>query len=380
MKSIFRIIVTFSLLASFITACGESSVQTPTEVSAQFASVGTDFITQKSFEEATRYFRFTLINQYQQIVLLANAATNSPALQESYFKKLDQLAASLQPAAVGQSVLNSMINNLLIRQEAKRRNITVSPAELDAFIKEQFGLYSGQGAGPSPLPTSTLNPTQAALVDSQGLTSQAVIAATPTSISETDFSTKYAEYIKQANDQAEISEATIRYSFESNLFRRKVMDAVVDRTSIPRVQEQVWARHILVADQESALKVIARLKAGEKFSNIAADVSIDTSTALQGGDLGWFSKGDTLPEFEAEAFRLQIGEISAPIKTSSGYHVIQVLGHEIRPLSDSQYQSKVNQSFNDWLDGQWKNGAVRIRSDWQSLVPMLPAFTPVPLP
>lgn len=98
--------------------------------------------------------------------------------------------------------------------------------------------------------------------------------------------------------------------------------------------EVAHARHILVRVDEKASAedqakakakieaVAARLKAGEDFAAVAKEVSEDPGSAVQGGDLGWFQHGQMVPEFDKAAFALKTGEVSAPVKTQFGWHLI----------------------------------------------------------
>lgn len=89
-------------------------------------------------------------------------------------------------------------------------------------------------------------------------------------------------------------------------------------------QDEVHARHILVATEAEAKDVIAQLDKGAKFEVLAKAKSSDSS-AKDGGDLGFFTKGDMVPEFADVAFKLKPGEYSkVPVKTQFGYHVIKV--------------------------------------------------------
>jgi EpsD family peptidyl-prolyl cis-trans isomerase len=87
---------------------------------------------------------------------------------------------------------------------------------------------------------------------------------------------------------------------------------------------QIRASHILVRTEDEANKALERLKKGEKFGDIAKAISIDTGSAKNGGDLGYFSKGQMVPEFEKAAASLNVGDISLPVKTQFGYHIIKV--------------------------------------------------------
>lgn len=87
-------------------------------------------------------------------------------------------------------------------------------------------------------------------------------------------------------------------------------------------QPESWrASHILTADQAAAEKALARVKAGESFAQVAQEVSTDPSK-VRGGDIGFFSKGQVIPEFEAACRDLKPGELSKVVKSSLGYHLI----------------------------------------------------------
>ncbi len=88
-----------------------------------------------------------------------------------------------------------------------------------------------------------------------------------------------------------------------------------------------------VAVKEQADALLARVRNGENFADLASEFSDDTGSAAQGGDLGYFSRGSMVPEFEESVFNLQPGEVSEPVKTSFGYHIIRceaVSGDQVR--------------------------------------------------
>ena len=88
---------------------------------------------------------------------------------------------------------------------------------------------------------------------------------------------------------------------------------------------EVSARHILVATEQKAKEIVAELKKGGDFAKLAADNTLDPSGKQSGGDLGFFKKGEMVPEFSAAAFKLKEGEIAdAPVKSQFGWHVIKV--------------------------------------------------------
>ncbi len=92
--------------------------------------------------------------------------------------------------------------------------------------------------------------------------------------------------------------------------------------------EEVRARHILVDTEEEAKKLVEELNAGGDFAKLAAERSKDPGSQGNGGDLGFFRRGELVPEFEQVAFALKPGEVSAPVKTQFGWHVIKVEEHK----------------------------------------------------
>lgn len=87
--------------------------------------------------------------------------------------------------------------------------------------------------------------------------------------------------------------------------------------------DKIKCLHILVEKQSQALAVLDRLKKGEKFADLAKELSLDTGCGKRGGDLGYFGRGRMVKPFETAAFALSVGQISEPVKTEFGYHVIK---------------------------------------------------------
>jgi len=97
-------------------------------------------------------------------------------------------------------------------------------------------------------------------------------------------------------------------------------------------QDQVNAKHILLKTEDEAKAVIADLKNGGDFAAIAKEKSNDPGTKATGGDLGWFTKDEMVPEFADAAFKLQKGQYTeTPVKTQFGYHVILLVDRRTAP-------------------------------------------------
>lgn len=383
------------------------------------ARVGDVEITTRQFQTYARYTRLQLINQYAQMQSFMQLFGSDPNNASYFQQSLAQIRTQLQPDLLGQLALDRLIENVFIRQEAERRGITVTKEEIDQAIQAQQGYYPNGTPTPTatlpPQPTSTLSPTQMALLaptptavitatpaltSTEGLTVTATITptleeppivmptatasptvlpsptailtptATPTPYTAELFEQNYKEQLRTLSQVANISEQDYRWIVEMELYRDKVRQAIT--ADVPRNEEQIWARHILVEDLETAQQVIARLQNGENFAVLAAELSTDPGSAAKGGDLGWFGRGKMVAEFENAAFALEIGQISEPVSSSYGYHVIQLLGREERPMADADYQQKQDQAFNDWLSAQRVAADVQIFDYWIERVPTRP--------
>jgi parvulin-like peptidyl-prolyl isomerase len=142
------------------------------------------------------------------------------------------------------------------------------------------------------------------------------------------------------------------------LARQKISAALIE--DIPPSQEQVRASHILLATRDAAVELIdTRLSAGEDFATVAKEVSTDTSSAVNGGDLGWFSRGVMTTPFEEAAFSLKVGEISEPIQTQFGWHIILVTDREEnRPLTLTTLRSVQQNALSRWIDEQQTTASI----------------------
>lgn len=89
---------------------------------------------------------------------------------------------------------------------------------------------------------------------------------------------------------------------------------------------KIKCSHILVNKQSEALSILERIKKGEKFGKLAKESSIDTGSAKRDGNLGYFTKGMMVKPFEEAAFKLEIGQVSEPVKSEFGYHIIKRMG------------------------------------------------------
>jgi hypothetical protein len=373
-------------------------------------TVNGDSVTMREFQVQVKIARQNYIDQYMQYYQLAQMFGLDPATDPNISPTLNNIQTQLSsPTNIGQAVIENITNDLLIRQYAKANGIVVTAADLDKAMHDGFG-YFPDGT-PTPTITSTaikyptLDATQYALVTPTGpptITPTATITITPTpdlnatattiqSITPTltispvpsltptatpytlsGFQTSYKAALA-SSAKLGITEADFKKIFFENQAYRKLVSAAVT-ANISHSQEQVWARHILVADQATANIIYTQLVGGADFATMASKYSTDTGSKNAGGDLGWFGRGAMVIEFENAAFSQTIGEIGKPVQSSNGWHIIQVLGHEVRPLTDTQYNTAVTTAFNQWLSTQKTGAKIVINNNWTTNIPTLPSL------
>ncbi len=143
--------------------------------------------------------------------------------------------------------------------------------------------------------------------------------------------------------------------------------------------EEIHARHILLPTEEEANAALARVKGGEDFAKVATELSKDP--AGDGGDLGWFTKDRMVPEFADAAFKLQPGQISDPVKSQFGWHIIKVEERRMRnfppfeELKDQAARYVAQKAQSDLIASLHGTAKIERADDSGNLVP-----EPAPIP
>jgi parvulin-like peptidyl-prolyl isomerase len=277
---------------------------------------------------------FSKVYGYRQISLdaqLGQMRQLSTGQNAGIFQQQIQQLES-QRTALDTTVLNELIEQRLIAKEAEARGIAVTRADEDARIEKEFAV-SPQPT-PSPDPSATAGP-----------------QATPLATANPYDRLKTAlDNIKVLNE-AEFRQLVIR----PELLSERLQDSFAK--DVPASEPQIHARHILLETEEAARAARERLDKGEPFEKVAGELSKDSSNKDQGGDLGWFGKGKMTKPFEDSAFELPVNQVSEPIKSAFGWHLIQVLERdENRPLGEEQKVQKRGELFKDWLEKRKDEG------------------------
>lgn len=122
-----------------------------------------------------------------------------------------------------------------------------------------------------------------------------------------------------------VAQAYIRQTLEPQITEDKIKERYETLTKQFKPEDEVRARHILVKTEAEAKTILKQLKDGADFAKIAMEKSTDNGSAKQGGDLGYFPKGDMVKPFADAAFAMKPGQLSdKPVKTDFGYHIIKV--------------------------------------------------------
>lgn len=191
----------------------------------------------------------------------------------------------------GKQTLNTMITEELLQQELNKKSITVTDADVDKDIETLKASFPSESQFESAL-------------QQNGMTMDDLKEQTKTQI----------ELKKLMGDKIKVTDEEVKEIYDQNK----------DSFATP---EQVRASHILVETKEEAEKIEKELKEGADFAAIAKEKNQD-ATKDTGGDLNFFGRGEMDPAFEEAAFKLKKGEISGPVKTSFGYHIIKVTDHK----------------------------------------------------
>ena len=316
-------------------------------------------------------------------------------------------AVGLDPNYIGQIIYDGMINDILLKQKAAEMGIEVTDAEVEEAIQLSFGYDAGEPEPtatilptsnvptgtptltptyvytltPSPTPTlepgvtpsPTIEPTLTSNVPTPtfGPTQPTLPTFTPEPVTEASYVEDFNNFVSEMSAATDIAEPTIREIWRDQtrltLLREKMLDKLdfqVDET-----KTRIHAAHILVDTEEEAQAVLDRINNGEDFAVVAAEVSRDDSNAYKGGDLGWFGKGRMVQSFEDAAFALEPGEVSQPVQTEFGWHIIKVYDKVEEPLSASEILQAQQAQFQDLLD-QWRADADLVIDDsWQEFIP-----------
>jgi parvulin-like peptidyl-prolyl isomerase len=327
-------------------------------------------ITTADFQARVRHYRIVLQEQRdyytaQRMALDPTDPSVSFWLEflNNQIRQLDAMLSEAYATLLGKEVLDQMILEELIRQEAARRGLTVSQEEIDWAIEEQFGYDRDVVA-------AFLTPTPAVTTET---TLTATATPEPTPVSKEEFDRRYQEYVKTHLKRSGLSEAKFRAMVEASLLYDKLQQAMA--AEIPPTMEQVQIRYLLFPTQEDAGKVAERLGKGEKWEDIAAEIEAEEGSPAYASDPEWVTQGFLKERFGEEAagtiWEIPATQHTAPLAGTDGrWYIVQVMDRQVRALDSWLRSYEEQRVFQEWLRGQM--ATVQYSDNWASKVPTTP--------
>lgn len=279
-------------------------------------------------------------------ILIATGVLLAAAIAVAFLLVFDNKAATVNGEKIskselddalssqyGSTVLDTLISDEIIRQEMKNENIKVSDKEIAEEMEAYMDTFGGEDTFNEVLKNSGVD----------------------VSIIEKNIMT-YLASKKILEPRIEITDEEIQTYFDEN------------KDSFDK-EEEVEASHILVDDEKTAKEVVKKIEQDEDFAELAKEYSTDTASKDNGGELGFFAKGDMVKEFEEKAFGMENGDISEPVKTEYGYHIIKVTDkqepkkaelEEVKDeIKDILLESKLESEYSVWLNEKFEEYEIK---------------------
>jgi foldase protein PrsA len=284
----------------------------------------------------------SLLKKNKRTVLIILILLITMGISLSFALKKDETVAKFNGEAIskddlysemveqyGAATIDKIIGDKIVAAEAKKQKINITNSILNKEFEKLKASYGGEEAFKQALESN--NTTLAFL--KQDLKN-------------------YLTIKQLLEPQIEITEEEMKTYFDEN------KDSFAEA-------EQIKASHILVPDEKTANEVKQKLNDGGDFAELAKDYSTDDSTKDSGGDLGYFAKGTMVSEFEDVAFRLAVDQVSKPVKTEFGYHIIKVeakkkakeanYNDSKEEIKETLVDQKIDSEYTTWLENKKKS-------------------------
>jgi foldase protein PrsA len=284
------------------------------------------------------YRDFLTYSRYNQYVTISNLQDSLDQLQASpeendflisfYEQQLSQLQSSL--ALLPESTLDELIDNELVRQKAEAEGLSVSADEVEETISEDLRNAFSPAA-------------QEPLTDTEQL-------PTPTPVPQE----RIDEFYNSILDNMHLTDSAFRKIVQRDLLRGKVQDLLA--SEVPTTGLVIDLQLIQTETEEEAILAKERIEGGEDFAIVAQEVSTDTVTAADGGNLGWVTPSQLSSRYgeDLEAFVLssEVGKLGL-VESNGMYYVILVSDRdENGPLPSEVLNAQQNTALSDWLEEQ----------------------------
>ncbi|HID54648.1 MAG TPA: hypothetical protein EYP41_21750 [Anaerolineae bacterium] len=310
----------------------------------------------------------------------------------------------VEAEGLAQTVLNTMTEDVVIREEAEKRGITVTDAELEEAIGEAFGYFGGEAPTPLPTPTETVEPTPSVTPIPTAVITDIIPTNTPfptptlgptnpppptaTPVTEEAFQEQFNDLLSQLKGLG-VSEDVYREVVRAQLYRQKLADVLFEEQDVAPQVEQVNF-FALGFDNETeanaALADIAEKGFLEVWNEIrSAPFDPESETSARAGELLEQTRDDVAASLGSEVadavFSLPIGETSAVIvrvvdAENTEYYIVQVSGREMRDMTDAELTQGKQQLLANFLDGIL-TGKVQFTGFAEGRTPTAPRLDPI---
>lgn len=299
--------------------------------------------------------------------------------------------------ALAEAVLNQMTEEILVRQEAEARGITVTEAELDAEIGSFFNYYDGGLPTPEPTATATVEPTPSITPIVSGEAEATEVPPTPTvgatstpaptatAVSLESFEEQLGEVLADF-DNLNVNDAVFREVVRLNLYADKLTQAVGEENNVPTEAMQASIFLLSFDTQEEADEALAMIQAGDFLTvwNTIRSAPAESESTATASELLWRTQ-DALAntfteEFAEVAFTLPLDVPSAPLEQiidleTSRFHVLQVSGREVRPLSEAVIENAKQTLLRNLIDEK-APASIEVFEIWRNYYPSQPVLDP----
>ncbi len=331
------------------------------------ATVKNTAVTTGDFQKRVRFARTQITSQLGQ--LQAQRAQFEADPQLAFLtQQIDQQINSLQtqldsPATLGENVLDSMVEEELIRQETAKRGIAVSPEEVQTTLEQSFNFYrvpptatptrlptATPASSPTPEPTATVSITPTV---TPAPTETPLPTATP--VTEQAFNKEYSDLLTQLA-QTSMTDSDYRALIQASLLRRKLEEAF--GKDVPASADEVQFRYVFFETLESAQAAETQLASGLSYDDLYTRVQAGQVVSATGGFESWTPTDEITqsfgPEISQALLSLAISQTTQIITDTTGisFVILQQAGREVRPLTPTQIQSRQQAAFQAWLDSQ----------------------------
>lgn len=374
------------------------------------ATVNETTITMREWQNRVRYQRAQFIIQLEDQL----EAFQDLAMVQQFSQQ--QMSLLQQPEALGELILEQMIDEELIRQQAALRGIEVTEEEVDARIGEQFNYFGGDLPTPTPTATATIEPTPSLTPIPTDVITETLPTNTPaptpttgptvtprpspTPVSEESFQEAYGTQLDRLSDYG-VSEDTFRSAVRAQIYREKLADALGE--DLPQEAEMASVYTILSESEALAQETLAQIE-DEGYLATWNEIRSEPPPAPDDGeDEPQATAGEVLwrtqdqlaqqygPNVAQAAFELPLGEPSEVLTqtastqdaegaavTETRYYVIQVSGREMREQAPAVIENQKQQLVSEMITELRQGGSAQISIDpiWRSRVPTQPILDP----